>query len=118
MNLGDGARARAVAGAWSRGEEARGFAMHWDAVYGHLWRLLESDARVRAASLVVRFEALCDSPAGVLRAVAEHCELPDAAGLVERHAPRVRPPRGHDLPAADRAAVRAETAATAARWGY
>jgi hypothetical protein len=120
MNLGDDDRARMVAEAWARGEDARGFAMQWDAVYGHLRRVLESDARVRAASLVVRFESLCDTPADLLKAVADHCELPDAASLIDRHAPGIRHPRyyEYDLSAADRAAIRAETAATAAHWGY
>ncbi len=120
MNLGDTVRARRIKAAWAAGEEVRGLAMHWDTVYGYLAGLLATDAQVREASLVVRFEDLCAEPRETLRAVLSHCGLPEAGSVVERHAPRVRAPDYYEsnLSAADLAVIAAETAGSARRWGY
>jgi hypothetical protein len=120
MHLGDGGRVRQVRRAWAAGDEVRGLAMYWDMVHGHLARLLASDARVRAAALVVRFESICAAPAETLRAVLGHCMLPHAEGVIEGRAPAIRAPTSspagltrHDLDV-----IREETAATASLWGY
>jgi hypothetical protein len=120
MHLGDGERVRRILAAWAAGDEVRGLALYWDMVYGHLARLLASDAQVRDAALVVRFEALCAAPAETLRAVLAHCALPDAERIVERHAPGIRLPTYYEsnFSAEDLAVIRAETAATARLWGY
>jgi hypothetical protein len=120
LNLGDAGRVRAVERAWAGGEEARGWALYWALVYDHLADLLASDPRVRAAVTVVRYEALCDAPAEVIRSVFHHCALPAADRVAEAHAPRISRPDYYAPPLTqnDVAVIRAETAAAAARWGY
>jgi hypothetical protein len=120
MHLGDGARVRRVLQAWAAGDEVRGLALYWDMVYGYLARLLASDARVRDAALVVRFETLCAEPVATLRAVFAHGALPDAENLVERHAAGIRSPTYYEshFSAEELAVIRAETADTAELWGY
>src|SRR5260370_34833607 len=78
MNLGDRERVRGILRAWGEGEEVRGWAMYWDMVYGYLARLLASEAPLRAAALVVRFETMCAAPVETLRAGAQHSALRDA----------------------------------------
>jgi hypothetical protein len=120
MHLGEGKRVRRIVEAWAAGEEVRGLAMYWDMVHGYLAQLLASDARVRDAALVVRFEALCAAPAETLRVVLRHCALPDADSIVARYAPSVRFPTYYESPFSpeERAVIRAETAGTASCWGY
>jgi hypothetical protein len=120
MHLGDGERVRQIRDAWAAGDEVRGLARYWDMVHGHLARLLAADASVRSAALVVRFEEVCAAPADALRAVLRHCMLPEAEGLVERHAPRIRAPDYYqsDLSPRDLDVIREETAAAAALWQY
>ena len=120
MNLGDGERVRRILKAWADGEEVRGLAMYWNMVYEYLAYLLDSNATVRDAALVVRFEDLCAAPAETLRAVFEHCELPDAEAIVERHAAGIRAPTYYQsqLSPDDLAVIRTETAGAAGRWGY
>jgi hypothetical protein len=120
MNLGDGGRVQQIQQAWAAGDEVRGLAMYWDMVYGYLANLLDSDAQVREAALVVRFETLCAGPAGTLRSVLEHCQLPDAASIIERHAPAIHSPNYYSsgFSVNDLEIIHAETAATASRWGY
>jgi len=94
--------------------------MYWDMVYGYLARLLASDARVRAATLVVPFETLCEAPAETLRAVLNHCLLPDFDRIVQQHAARIRFPSYYkiSLSPKDLEVIREETAGTAPLWGY
>jgi hypothetical protein len=120
MNLGDGARVRAILDLWARGEEVRGWARYWDMVYGYLGRLLASDAQVRAAAMVVRYEDLCDAPGDNINAVLDHCALADARPVIEKFAPGVsrRDYYKRSFTPGERAAIREETAATASEWGY
>jgi hypothetical protein len=120
LNLGDSARTGAIQHAWAAGDEVRGLAMYWDMVHGYLARLLAADAVVGAAALVVRFETLCGAPEETLKAVLTHCALPEARTLIERQADRIRYPSYYANPftAAELAVIRAETAETAALWGY
>jgi hypothetical protein len=120
MNLGSHDRVRQIQRDWAAGDEVRGLARYWDMVYEHLARLLASDAQVRTAALVVRFEALCEAPAETLRAVLGHCQLPEVEAVVARYAPRIRPPAYYASPfsARDLDVIREETAAAAGLWGY
>jgi hypothetical protein len=120
INLGDGKRVRDILQAWRAGQEVRGLARYWDMVYGYLRRLLDSDARVRAAAIVVRFEALCDAPAETLRAVLNHCALPETERIIQRFAPVIHRPDYyvHSYSTEERAVIREETAGTASAWGY
>jgi hypothetical protein len=115
MNLGDRERVRAIQRAWAAGEEVRGWARYWDMVYGHLTRLLDADAQVRAATKVVRFEDLCAAPAETIRAVLDHCALPDGERAVAQFTPSIRPPDYYQSPlsSAELALIREETASTA-----
>src|SRR6516165_5036100 len=115
LNLGDGERVRAVRRAWAAGEEVRGWACYWDMGHGHLRSLLDADAQVRAATMVVRFEELCAAPAETIRAVLGHCALPDAERVVARFAPSIRAPDYYQSPLSSEelAQIREETAATA-----
>lgn len=115
MNLGDSGRVQAIQRAWAVGEEVRGWAWYWDMVYGHLTRLLETDARVRAATKVVHFEDLCAAPAETIRSVLEHCALPDGERVAAQLASSIRAPDYYQSPfsPAELALIREETASTA-----
>src|SRR6516225_7709718 len=114
MNLGDGQRVRAIERAWAAGEEVRGWACYWDMVYGHLTSLLDADAQVRAATKLVHFEDLGAAPAETIRAVLDHCALPDGERVVAQFAPSIRPPDYYQSPfsSAELALIQEETAST------
>src|SRR5437764_9551769 len=115
MKRGGGERVRAIQRAWAAGEHVRGWACYWDMVYGHLTRLLAADAQVRAATKVVRFEDLCAAPAETIRAVLDHCALPDGDRVVAQFAPSIRSPDYYQsaLSSAELALIREGTAGTA-----
>jgi hypothetical protein len=120
LNLADTEQTRQILRAWAAGDEVRGLALSWNEVYGHLADLLASDAGVRAAALVARFESLCHSPSETLRAVFSHCALPDPENVIAHHARRIRSPDYYASPLshADLRTIDEITAATAKRWGY
>ncbi len=120
MNLGDTSRVEQIVDDWRSGHEVRGLARYWDMVYAYLARLLAADEQVRAATLVVRFETLCQSPAETLTGLLKHVALPDADGIIQRYASVVRPPDYYASPftADDEAIIHDATAETARLWGY
>jgi hypothetical protein len=120
MNLGDAGRVRQVQEAWAAGQEVRGLALYWDMVYGYLARLLATDARVRSATLVVRYETLCASPEETLHAVLSHCQLSPADDIVARFATGICYPTYYASPFStqDLEVIWQETATTASLWGY
>jgi hypothetical protein len=120
MNLGDEQRTRAIQEAWAAGEEVRGWALSWDMVYAYLAQVLARTPRVRQAALVVRFEALCESPAETLRALFAHCELADSEPIITRFASQIAQPdyyRASFSPDELRL-IREITGTTASKWGY
>jgi hypothetical protein len=120
INLGDHARVRDIERAWESGQEVLGWARYWAMVYDYLARQFAADELVRRAVLVVRFEALCDTPAEVIRSVCRHCALAGADALIEAFAPRLSRPSYYPLPLtpADIALIHRETQNVASQWGY
>jgi hypothetical protein len=120
MQLGDAVRTAKILDDWSTGRETCGWALYWDMIYSYLFNLLATDEQVRAASLVIRFETLCESPAETLRAVFLHCRLPEADCIVDRFTRNIREP-SYDtsrFSPDDQKTIQETTAETASRWGY
>jgi hypothetical protein len=120
LNLGDPARVGEVQAAWAGGDEVRGWALYWAMVYRYLADLLDSHEAVRNATVVVRFEDLCERPAEVLGRVLGHCGLAEAGPVLDAFVPAIRRPNYYQSPLTPEGLeiIRAETADAARRWGY
>jgi hypothetical protein len=120
MNLGDGQRVRSILRAWSRGAEVFGWALYWDMVYDYLSQFLTSQPELRKRVRIVPYEELCASPEKTIRALLEHCELPEVDKVLARFAPTIRLPDYYEDPlsAADQSLIADVTGATARKWGY
>jgi hypothetical protein len=120
MHLGEANRVQQVIEDWATGNEIQGLARYWDMVHGYLARLLAADAQVRASALVVRYETMCAAPVETLRAVLDHCMLPDHDAIVERYAPSIRFPTYYQskFSTSDLDVIQQETATSASEWGY
>jgi hypothetical protein len=120
IHIGDAEAVGAAQRLWDAGEDARGYAVQWSSVYGHVLGQLANNARLAAASLIVRYEDLCDDPEVALATILDHCGLDasrvDLAALAGRlHRPDYYRPRFTD---SERAAIASETATVAASLGY
>jgi hypothetical protein len=98
INCGNMQLIREIRQLWSEGYELEGWALYWRQLYGYVADLLEEDAAIRNATLLVDYEVLCNKPEQVMNALVSHCKLPsdqfdlaqEAAATI-RHAPSSRP---------------------------
>jgi hypothetical protein len=112
VNTGCPKTAARIVGFWEAGQEARGWALLWKSVYQYVADLLAADSALRAACLVVDYEAFCRDPQGVLARIYDHCGLPVTPDFLAGQAARVRAPRPDgDSPFSptDQAAILEET---------
>lgn len=92
VNVGDPAAAQRIARLWTDGSEVEGWARYWSDLYGHVADRLAANARLREATFVVHYEALCGEPRETLATLFEHCGLAAAPELLDRAVARVRFP--------------------------
>lgn len=120
INTGNTERTKVVYSAWRRGEEIRGWAIYWSQVYGYLADLLEKSPAVRAASILIRFEDLCDQPKTHITNLFAHCGFPDKDHDINAAAGQIRKPTNYANSLADDeiALIKLETYDTAKRLRY
>jgi hypothetical protein len=120
IHLGDDATVHRIQEAWAAGDDVRGLAIAWAAVYGFLGRQLAADEQLRRAALVVRYEVICGGPDAAVDCVMRHSALADGADLMMRYLPAIRPAARDIRGISDEEVqvIRSETAAVASAWGY
>lgn len=119
VRIDEGGAAEVVESLWARGEEVAGWAELWNGIYGHVNDLLSSDAALRSAVMVVRYEDLCARPRRTVADIIEHCGITDETlpALAEKRlsAPTYyQPDFGDD----QRREILRRTAGTARAFGY
>jgi len=75
IHVGDAGRAQDIQEAWRAGDQVRGWAWYWEAVYAHVLQAVNRNPDLRKAVLFVRFEDLCRSAPAVLDEIVTHCGL-------------------------------------------
>jgi hypothetical protein len=120
INTGDAAQTAEILRLWRDGEELKGWARYWSQVYGFVADRLQANQRLREAALVVRYEDLCTAPEAAVRGVLEHCRLDATEWVIRAFTARLSAPAYYreDFTDEELATIRAETSATAARFGY
>jgi len=105
--------------AWHSGDEVRGWAIYWSMLYGWLHEELQRHADLRRATLIVRYEDLCDEPLGGLNRMFEHAQLPSDPAVTE-FAATIHPPRYYrpEFTAREDDEIATETRAVAECYGY
>ena len=98
INAGDDACIREILAHFEEGNDLQAWALYWNHIYGHVMRLLESNARLREATLVVHFEDLCADPRTVLRSLLDHCRLDSSNHFLELAAAKIRFPNYYTPP--------------------
>ncbi|NVM29629.1 MAG: sulfotransferase [Candidatus Helarchaeota archaeon] len=100
----------------------KGWAYYWSSVYDFVANLLESNEKIKNATLLIRYEDLCGEPAKTIDMILGHIELsPEKFEAVKKyyvknlHQPTYYSPDFSKQEIADIAEV---TASTAARFGY
>lgn len=119
IHTGDVGAVASVRRHWLNGNEVCGWAEYWRLVYDFLADTLASDADLRRATIVVRYEDLCRFPADTLAAILEHCDLP-TGDLPARAAQSIRHPSYYrpEFSSSECEAIYCRTAETMRRFGY
>ena len=120
IHAGDAAAVRRIEDLWRQGEEVRGWAAYWAMLYGFVLDQVERDPRLAEATLLVRYEDLCDRPEATLERAFGHAGLPLAPEARAPMAARLSQPTYYGLgfTAEEAAAIATETEAVRVRLGY
>lgn len=82
----------AVQELWRDGEEVEGQARYWAYLHSRIADQLETDAALREATLVVRYEQLCEHPRDTLKGLFDHAKLSLGEARLDELAGRVQHP--------------------------
>jgi len=107
--------------AWKDGDDYRGYARQWAAIYGYVHELRASRSDLASRITVVRYEDLCANPQRVLSELLDATSLLDSAGRAHTAAGSVSAPPSQQLAsiaAADRHAVWEEVGRIATHYDY
>lgn len=76
INVGDSELIQQIRRLWrKKATYAEGWAQYWTSIYSYTLDQISSNRKVAEASLLVRYEDLCGSPAKTIDAITEHLEL-------------------------------------------
>jgi sulfotransferase family protein len=110
-----------IEAAWHEGDDHRGYARQWAAIYRYVDMLRSSHAALADRITIIRYEDLCSDPRRALGELLAATSLSDRAGRVVAAATAVAAPsaeRSNGATAVEARAVWDEVAATAAIYGY
>ncbi|MFX1586172.1 MAG: sulfotransferase [Promethearchaeota archaeon] len=107
---------------WANKEKyIKGWANYWVSIYDFIANNLDANKKLKKATLIVRYDELCDTPAKIIDQILEHTELPKAKFEKVRkyyinhlHQPTYYTPNFSDQEMADIVEI---TNKTAARFG-
>ncbi|MGH1477701.1 MAG: sulfotransferase [Geminicoccales bacterium] len=89
---GDGSAIEAIQELWRQGKEIEGQARYWAYLHGKIADQLSANETLRDATLIVRYERLCDQPAETIKTLFNHCQLGLSEALLDNLASRVQHP--------------------------
>jgi hypothetical protein len=69
---------------WREGQEVRGWARYWATLYRWVNARLRSNPSLARATMIMRYEDLCDSASVSIARLLEHCALADESGEFDR----------------------------------
>jgi hypothetical protein len=120
INVGDSAAAADIRDLWHAGEEVRGWARYWSLVHSYIAGVIATEATLRQAIHVLRYEDLCATPRPIMAGLLSHCGLSDRSGFLADAAARFHQPTYYrpDFTPGDIAIIAEETAAAARLFGY
>ncbi|MFB6372685.1 MAG: sulfotransferase [Bradymonadaceae bacterium] len=121
INTGDTEHTESIQKLWEEGREVRGWARYWAQIYGFVADRLEASEALAEATVVVRYEDLCESTSGELERILDFCQLDDGADHIrDKFVEEITAPSYYEqnFDEEQEAAIREETAEVAARFGY
>ncbi|MGY5875543.1 MAG: sulfotransferase [Candidatus Thorarchaeota archaeon] len=123
INMGSTETVEKIRQLWSKRDTyVKGWAIYWDAVYSHVHERLTNNPELAKASLLVRYEDLCNSPVEMIDKITTHLEL-DAdkfSHVKEHYVATLRAPSYYRTKYSEKEQedIIAATGETASKFGY
>lgn len=77
INTGNDGTIRKIRSLWKNEETfVKGWAYYWSSIYDYVMNLLESNSKIKNATLIIRHEDLCENSSETIDKILEHTELP------------------------------------------
>lgn len=77
INAGNTELIQKIRKLWSRKKTyVKGWAYYWRSIYNFIANNLDTNKKLKKATLIVRYDELCDTPAEIIDQILEHTELP------------------------------------------
>jgi len=81
----------------NRKEHIAGWAKYWNQVYGYIARRLMENESLGRASMVIRYESLCSSPANTIHRMQKHCGLAENKEIIFEYEKKIKPPEYYQM---------------------
>jgi Sulfotransferase family len=120
IHTGDYEEAARIDALWSAGQDIQGYARLWANVYNFVLDSIEADPAVARATLVVRYEEICQNPQARLAELAAHAELSFPREVIAAMAGEINRPTYYDpgFTMRQQATIRDVTGTIARSLGY
>ncbi|MFW9886863.1 MAG: sulfotransferase [Candidatus Thorarchaeota archaeon] len=123
INFGNSKTVEKIRNLWSSARTyAHGWAVYWDEVYSYLFDKLNSNSSLADASIVVRYEDLCEFPERTIDAIVQHVEIDSGSfrPIKEYYSSRLAKPTYYrtEYTEQEQHDILRETEKTASKFGY
>ncbi|MFX1262119.1 MAG: sulfotransferase [Promethearchaeota archaeon] len=123
INFGNSKTVEMIRNLWSSpGTYAQGWAVYWNEVYSYLFEKLDSNPNLADATIVVRYEDLCEFPEKTVDAIVQHVEIDPESfrPIKEYYSSRLTMPTYYrtEYTEQEQQDILRETEETASRFGY
>ena len=92
INIGDDPKTKEMMTWWENQQEVQAWSSYWNQIHDYIADRLTANPSLRKASMVVRFEEMCESPEETLHALMAHCDLKEGQGVVREFAGKIKSP--------------------------
>lgn len=98
INMGNNQCIQEILKLWSGADHVRGWARYWNHVYKNLADMLESNADLKKASIVVRYEDFCRHPASTIEAIMNHGAFTNEPEKIDEFCEYISAPNYYNCP--------------------
>lgn len=123
INFGNSRTVEMIRNLWSSPKTyARGWAVYWNEAYSYIFEKLDSNPNLADASIVVRYEDLCEFPKKTIDAIVQHVEIDSGSfrPIKEYYSSRLTKPTYYrtEYTEQEQQDILRETEETASKFGY
>lgn len=120
INTGDEPKIKQIMSLLENQQDVQAWACYWSQIHDYVADRLEANPSLQQATMVVRFEDLCESPQTTIQTMMDHCNLKAGEAIVREFTEKIKLPSYYKQKFSDEELdiIKQETHQTASRFGY